>query len=226
MHRQLERCGQLCCERRFAGTRRADHQDPPHGRVTLRGARGLAAGRSPRRRGATSASAGWPRPSGSPWRGRSSRSALNSSGGTKRSTAACLRVGCRYWPMVRKSTSAARRSSITCITSSALAQADHDAGLGELCGIELLHPLQQAQRGEVARAGPDREIERRHGLEIVVEHVGPRRHHGLGGAVLAQEVRRQHLDGGRRRRARGSRGSRLREMLARRRRRDRRGRPR
>src|ERR1041385_4013803 len=38
---------------------------------------------------------------------------LNSSGDQKRSTAACFFVGCRYWPMVRKSTRAARRSSIT-----------------------------------------------------------------------------------------------------------------
>ena len=44
-------------------------------------------------------------------------SASNSSGGTKRITGWCLRVGCRYCPMVRKSTPAERRSSITCSTS-------------------------------------------------------------------------------------------------------------
>ena len=60
-----------------------------------------------------------------------------------------------------------------------LAQPDHQAGLGEHRGIDLLHPRQQAQRGEVARARPDRRIEPRHGLEIVVEDVGPRRDHGL-----------------------------------------------
>src|SRR6185312_1105860 len=42
----------------------------------------------------------------------------NSSGCTKRSIGACLRVGCRYWPMVMKSTPAERMSSITCMTSS------------------------------------------------------------------------------------------------------------
>ncbi len=70
--------------------------------------------------------------------------------------------------------------------------------LVNIVGIDLLHPLQQADRGEVARARPHREIFRRHGLEIVVEHVGPRRDHRLDRAVLAQEVGRQHLDRGRR----------------------------
>src|SRR5208337_21067 len=41
----------------------------------------------------------------------------NSSGVTKRWTAWCFGVGCRYWPMVRKSTSAERMSSIICNTS-------------------------------------------------------------------------------------------------------------
>ncbi len=49
---------------------------------------------------------------------------------------------------------------------------------------------------EVARARPDRQIERRHGLEIVVEDVGPRLDDDVKRAVLAQEVRRQHLDRG------------------------------
>src|SRR5262249_16425094 len=39
--------------------------------------------------------------------------AANSSGCQKRSIPACLRVGWRYWPMVRKSTPAERMSSIT-----------------------------------------------------------------------------------------------------------------
>src|SRR4051794_32476485 len=49
---------------------------------------------------------------------------------------------------------------------------------------------------EVARAGTDVEITRRHGFEIVVEHVGLSRHHGFQRTVLAQEVRRQDLDAG------------------------------
>ena len=58
--------------------------------------------------------------------------------------------------MVRKSMSAERMSSITCMTSRfVLAQADHDAGLGEEGRVQLLDLLQQAQRVEVARAGPD-----------------------------------------------------------------------
>src|SRR3546814_8065228 len=43
----------------------------------------------------------------------------------------------------------------------------------------------------------------RHGLQVVVEDVGPGRHHHLESAILAQEVRRQHLDGGPRRRFAG-----------------------
>ena len=93
------------------------------------------------------------------------------------------------------------------------AQPQHDAGLGEHRRIELLHALQQPQRMEIARARPHGEILRRHGFEIVVEHVG------LGGdddferAVLAQEIRRQDFDGGPRRvRADGADG--LREMLS------------
>ena len=99
--------------------------------------------------------------------------------------------------MVRKSTSAARRSSITCSTS--LRSSPSPTMMPDLvniAGIELLDPLQQPDRGEVARARPHREIFRRHGFEIVVEHVGPRRDHGLDRAVLAQEIGRQHLDRG------------------------------
>ena len=84
------------------------------------------------------------------------RSALNSSGGTKRLTSACLRVGCRYWPMVRKSTSAARRSSITCSTSSRSSPSPTMMpDLVNMVGRQLLHLLQQPQRGEVARTGAD-----------------------------------------------------------------------
>ena len=122
-------------------------------------------------------------------------SSSNSAGVQKRSIGACLGVGCRYWPMVRKSTSAARRSSITCRISSRVSpRPTIRPDLVNIDGIDLLHLRQQPQRGEVARAGPDRRIEPRHGLEIVVEDVGPRRDHGLDGAVLAQEVGRQHLD--------------------------------
>src|SRR5207237_4405959 len=49
---------------------------------------------------------------------------------------------------------------------------------------------------EVARAGTDVEIARRHGLKIVVEHVRLCRHNRFQRAVLAQEVWRQDLDAG------------------------------
>ena len=63
-------------------------------------------------------------------------------------------------------------------------------------GIALLHPVEQAQRVVVARPRPDRAIEPRHGLEIVVVDVGPGIDDLLERAGLAQEVRGQHLDRG------------------------------
>ena len=56
-----------------------------------------------------------------------------------------------------------------------LAEPDHQAGLGEHRGVLLLDPVEQAQRVVVARARPHRAIEPRHGLEVVVVDVGPRR---------------------------------------------------
>ena len=77
--------------------------------------------------------------------------------------------------MVRKSTSAARRSSITCSTSALLlAQPDHHARFGEHRRVELLDPVEQAQRREIARARPHLGVKPRHGFEIVVEDIGPR----------------------------------------------------
>ena len=52
-------------------------------------------------------------------------------------------------------------------------------------GDDAVDPLQQAQRVEVARAGPHGEILRRHSLEIVVEDVGPRGDHHFERAGLA-----------------------------------------
>ena len=72
---------------------------------------------------------------------------------------------------------------------SLLAETDHDPRLGEHRGIDLLHLLQQPDRGEIARARPHREIFRRHGLEIVVEHVGPRRRHGVDRAAACAKNR-------------------------------------
>ena len=84
--------------------------------------------------------------------------------------------------------------------------------LVKIGGIDFLDPLQQPDRMEIARARTHREITRRHGFQIVVEHVGLRRHHHFKRAVLAQEIRRQDLDGrGRAARADGADG--LREML-------------
>ena len=78
--------------------------------------------------------------------------------------------------------------------------------LVNMAGASSLTRCSSRSECEVARARADLQVERRHRLEVVVEDVGPGRHHGLDRAVLAQEVGGQHLDGGRRRRARGWRG--------------------
>ena len=50
---------------------------------------------------------------------------------------------------------------------------------------------------EIARAGPDGEVQRRHGFEIVVEHVRLGRDHQFERAIaFLEEIGRQHLDGG------------------------------
>ena len=76
-----------------------------------------------------------------------------------------------------------------------LAQAQHDAGLGEDRRIEPLHRLQQAQRGIIARARADHRIEPRDGFQIVVVHVRSRGDDRLdGGLVLVAEIRGEDLD--------------------------------
>ena len=92
------------------------------------------------------------------------------------------------------------------------AEPDHDPRLGEHRRVKLLHALEQAQRMKIAGARPHREVARGHGFEIVVEHVRPGRDHGFKGAVLAQEIRGQHLDR-RTRAARADGADRVREML-------------
>ena len=54
--------------------------------------------------------------------------------------------------------------------------------------------LKQAQRGEIARPWPHRQIQGGHGLQVVVEHIGPRRDDRLDRPLLAQEVGSQDLD--------------------------------
>ena len=184
------------------------------------------AARNRRRRDATSGSAATTTPAGSPWPRRSPHIRRTPPASTNRSTAWCFGVGCRYWPMVRKSILAARMSSITCSTSlRCFAQAHHHARLGEQRRVQLLGALEQPQRSEIARARAHGQILRRHGFEIVVEHVRLRRDDRLERPLLAQEIRRQDLD----RRLRARRGG-WRRWCARnaapRRRRDRRGRPR
>ena len=75
----------------------------------------------------------------------------------------------------------------------------------KIVGCQGAHLIQQAQRLVVSRTRTDRRVEPRHRFQIVVEHVRMRRHDDLGRPILAQKVRRQHLDrGGRGRRPDGA----------------------
>src|SRR5207237_3539853 len=93
-----------------------------------------------------------------------------------------------------------------------LAEAHHDARLGEDGGVDLLDPLQQPDRMEVARAWAHAKIARGHGLEIVVEAIRFRRADTLERAVLAQKIGREKFDR-RGRTARADRANGLGEML-------------
>ena len=128
------------------------------------------------------------------------RSPSNSSGGTKRDDRRVPRA--RLQVLADGEEVDAGRAHVVHDLHHLLArftEADHDPRLGENLAVDLLGALQQPQRMEIARTRTDRQVEPRHGFEVVIEHIGRRREHRLERAVLAQEVRRQHLDGHRRR---------------------------
>ena len=75
-----------------------------------------------------------------------------------------------------------------------LTKTDHDAGLCEDPLIDFLGALQETQRMEVARAGPDSQVEAWNRFEIVVEHVRARRNDLFERAILAQKIGCQDLD--------------------------------
>src|SRR5690606_21604993 len=81
----------------------------------------------------------------------------------------------------------------------ALAEPDHDARLGEHRRIELLHPLKESQRVEVARTGPNLQVKTGDGLQVVIEHIRPRLDDHLQRTILAEEVRGEDLYSGPRR---------------------------
>ena len=81
-----------------------------------------------------------------------------------------------------------------------LAQPDHHTRLGKDRGVELLDLFQQTQRRIITRTRPDRRVEPRHGFEIVIIDVGPRRDDRLDGAVrFVAKIRCQDFDRSRRR---------------------------
>src|ERR1035437_5452376 len=93
----------------------------------------------------------------------------------KLSIAACFTVGCRYWPMVRKSTSATRKSSITCwisirLSPSPTIRPDLAATFGHwLAAADLGVQLRSADLGETSAAVLDC---MNHGLPTIANAIG------------------------------------------------------
>ena len=54
--------------------------------------------------------------------------------------------------------------------------------------------MQQLERAPVGGPGPHLAVEAGHGLEVVVEHVGPRRENRLQGGGAVAKVGHQELD--------------------------------
>ena len=78
-----------------------------------------------------------------------------------------------------------------------LAEADDDPALRQHRVVgDLLRAAQQPQRAVVRRLrAAHLPVQAAHGLDVVVEDVGPRGEHGVQRLLLdAEEVRRQHLD--------------------------------
>ena len=71
--------------------------------------------------------------------------------------------------------------------------------------------IEQLQRAIVAAARARRAIQPRHGLDVVIEHVGPRVEHDAQRRFVALEIRDQHFDAGTRD-ARARLGDRPREV--------------
>src|SRR5918998_895106 len=96
--------------------------------------------------------------------------------------------GLRYWPIVRMSTSWSRRSRM-------VSQSHHKAALGKPFGIDLLDVAQDLQRPLVLGLRPYRRVQARHGLDVVVERVGPGVYERPYRVPVSLEVGGKHLDG-------------------------------
>ena len=77
-----------------------------------------------------------------------------------------------------------------------LAEAHHDAGLGDLERVQPLGAGEEREGAVVAAAGARHPVEPRHRLEVVIEDVGARRHHRAQRVLAPLEVRDQQFDGG------------------------------
>ena len=120
-------------------------------------------------------------------------------------------MGWRYWPMVMMSHGSPREGSLGIAWAVvvarhayevveeledlvlALADADHDAGLGD--GALRLDAAEQLHRALVARAGAHGGVAPAHGLEVVGDDLGLRVDHHLEGGLVALEIADEDLDG-------------------------------
>src|SRR5207253_11328115 len=75
-----------------------------------------------------------------------------------------------------------------------LPQAEHDAGLDEDGCVHPLGALQQFQRARVAALRPYLWVQAGNGLDVVVEDVRARPHHGRQRRLVTHEIRDQNLD--------------------------------
>ena len=63
-----------------------------------------------------------------------------------------------------------------------------------MSGAQLPRAFEQLERARVPAAGPRHAVEPRHGLGVVIQHVGPRVEHGAQRRFVALEIRDQHFD--------------------------------
>ena len=76
-----------------------------------------------------------------------------------------------------------------------LAEPGHQTRLGhDLVAAHLLRVAQHAAGAQEARPAPRQRVQPRHGLDVVVEDVGPLGDHARERHLLAAEVGREHLD--------------------------------
>ena len=161
-----------------------------------RARRASASFRSPRPRGTTSVSAA-SRPPTEALPARAACVGVELLGPRVALDRQVLAARLRYWPMVTKSTSASRMSSSVASTSARVSPSPSMIpDLVKSPGLDSFDLAQQFERVAVVGAAPGARVEPWHRLEVVVVDVGSGPGDAFGRTRLAQEVGRQHLDGG------------------------------